>query len=96
MCVCVCVCVFECTSAQSEGIVLHFAEVAVHAVKAELPPVTMVTAAPAVPSASSVAVTHPISVTRSVGAPDTGFRETRMLAQTQLQHQRFLFNSLVH
>lgn len=61
------------TCAQREGVVPHFAEVAVDAVQTELPLVTVDTAALPVSSARTVAVAHSISVTRSVGAPHAGF-----------------------
>lgn len=59
----------SCTCAQREGVVPHFVEVTVDTVEAELPFVNAVTAALPVSSASPVAVTYSISVTRSLGAP---------------------------
>lgn len=67
--------VLQHTCAQGEGVIPHFIEVAVDAVQAELPIVAVVTAALAVPSTSPVAVAHPVSMTRSVRASHTGFKE---------------------
>lgn len=62
------------TCTQRESVVPHFVEVAVDAVEAELPFVTVVTAALPVSSASPVAIAHPVPMTRSVRAPHTGFK----------------------
>lgn len=60
------------TCAQRKGFVPHFVEVAIDAVQAKIPFITVVTAALSVPSTSPVAITHPVSMTRSVRAPHTG------------------------
>lgn len=78
------------TCAQGEGVIPHFAEVAVDAVQAELPFVAVVTAALAVPSTGPIAVAHPVSMTRSVRAPHTGFREWNHEDGTNVKIVQFL------
>lgn len=58
--------------AQGEGVVPNFIEVAVNTVQAELPFITLVTAALSVAPTTAIAVAHSISVTRSFRAPNTG------------------------
>lgn len=64
----------NCTCAQGEGVIPHFIEVTVYAVQAELPFITVVTAALSITSSSSVTVAHSISMTGSLRASNTCFK----------------------